>query len=311
MNLQQLRYFKKLAEVLHYSRAARALYISQPTLSSSISVLERELSVKLFERSGRGVRLTEQGTIFYQYVSEGLRCIDEGVEAIKPRSVADVNEVRIGAIFTVQDDYLPMLLNDFLNRVGHSISLMNYQGFTDHLIDQLLEGSLDVAFCGKRENEPDIEYIPVTYRRLALVVRDDHPLAHRASVTFDDLVPYRVYTYRKEVPIGKMVKELLVKHNMTHVIQGYSDDVSMGAQVSYSEDNTCALMLDSLSLKLHDNLVEVPVEGVREDFYWINLSYDRTKAHAPSVTQFIEFARNYPDPSGGGLRWKGQPLKDK
>ena len=53
MNLSQLNYFKKLAEVLHYTRAAQELFITQPTLSGAISSLEKELGAPLFERNGR------------------------------------------------------------------------------------------------------------------------------------------------------------------------------------------------------------------------------------------------------------------
>lgn len=55
MNLQQLYYFRKLAEVQHYTEAAKALYITQPSLSDSISSLESELSVALFQKKGRGI----------------------------------------------------------------------------------------------------------------------------------------------------------------------------------------------------------------------------------------------------------------
>ena len=63
MNLSQLQYFKRLAEIQHYSKAAKELYISQPTLSSSISALEKELGVALFRREGKGVFLTECGSL--------------------------------------------------------------------------------------------------------------------------------------------------------------------------------------------------------------------------------------------------------
>ena len=56
MNLQQLYYFRKLAEVQHYTEAAKALYITQPSLSDSIASLEHELSVSLFQKKGRGVQ---------------------------------------------------------------------------------------------------------------------------------------------------------------------------------------------------------------------------------------------------------------
>ena len=79
MNLSQVRYFKKLAEVQHYTRAAKELFISQPTLSNSISQLERELGIPLFERENRAVRLTRYGEEFYAYASQALQLLDKGV----------------------------------------------------------------------------------------------------------------------------------------------------------------------------------------------------------------------------------------
>ena len=70
MNLPQLYYFRKLAEVQHYTEAAKALYITQPSLSDSIASLEKELGVSLFQKKGRNIQLTKYGEEFYQYVSE-------------------------------------------------------------------------------------------------------------------------------------------------------------------------------------------------------------------------------------------------
>ena len=64
MNLSQLYYFRKLAEVKHYTHAAEELFISQPTLSNSISQLEKELGIPLFKREGRTIKLTRYGAEF-------------------------------------------------------------------------------------------------------------------------------------------------------------------------------------------------------------------------------------------------------
>ena len=73
MNLSQLYYFRKLAELQHYTKAAKELYISQPALSDAIKSLERELGVPLFKREGRNVRLTRYGREFADYVGRALR----------------------------------------------------------------------------------------------------------------------------------------------------------------------------------------------------------------------------------------------
>ena len=68
MTLLQLQYFKTLAKVLHYTQAAKELHIAQPSLSYSISELEKELGVKLFDRAGNRITLNAQGKIFLKYV---------------------------------------------------------------------------------------------------------------------------------------------------------------------------------------------------------------------------------------------------
>ena len=78
MDLTQLRYFKKLATLEHLTRAAEELYISQSTLSMSISRLESELEVSLFDRIGRGIRLNAFGKAFLEEAVEALVHIDRG-----------------------------------------------------------------------------------------------------------------------------------------------------------------------------------------------------------------------------------------
>ena len=86
MNLQQLYYFRKLAEVQHYTEAAKALYITQPSLSDSIASLEHELSVSLFQKKGRGVQLTKYGQEFYEYVNQALGILEHGIAAVREKS---------------------------------------------------------------------------------------------------------------------------------------------------------------------------------------------------------------------------------
>lgn len=200
MNLSQLNYFKKLAEVLHYTRAAQELFITQPTLSGAISSLEKELGAPLFERNGRSVLLTPYGEVFSEHVCLALRAIDDGVAAVSARSSASFGTVNLGTTFTTQDHYLPSLIRDFEEAFDKRVIVKVSQGFTNYLTEQLHRGTLDVAFCGKRDNEPDIAYFPVKHCELALYVRDDHPLASRETITFGELNDVDLHTYRRGTP---------------------------------------------------------------------------------------------------------------
>lgn len=295
MNLSQLHYFKKLVEVNHFSRAAKELYISQPTLSGAIASLEKELEVQLFERDGRQVRLTEYGSVFYGYVCAALEEIDEGIEAVKNRKADVGGSVRLGATITVQDDYLPALLRDFLDIVGKSVRFKSYQGFTGELIDRLNADTLDVAFCGIRDNEPDIEFYPVAAHELKLCVRADHPFAACDEVDLAALAGMELCSYRESVPIGKRVAQLLGKYGIKGVSQVYDDDMSMGSFVSFSSGDVGALMLDSLGVKLFPNVRMVRVKEVPQQFWWVYLAYHKKHVRSMAADRFIEFVRSYPE----------------
>ena len=76
MNYQSLIYFKRVAELQHYTRAAKALYMTQPALSKAIRNLEEELGASLFRREGRNVVLTPYGSLFYEYVKRSVEEMD-------------------------------------------------------------------------------------------------------------------------------------------------------------------------------------------------------------------------------------------
>ena len=111
MNLPQLYYFRKLAEVQHYTEAAKALYITQPSLSDSIASLEKELGVSLFQKKGRNIQLTKYGEEFYQYVSESLSILEHGISLIKEKSGHISGTIDIGCILTLLGDFLPEALD--------------------------------------------------------------------------------------------------------------------------------------------------------------------------------------------------------
>ena len=160
MNLSQLYYFSKLSELEHFSKAAKELYITQPSLSHAIKSLETELGVQLFEREGRRMRLTAFGKEFATYVKRGLREIDKGVERAQEFNGKLGGTVNIGAVLTVQGDYLPPLFHDFSENYGKEVKLNMFQGFSIPLVEGLENDKYDVVFAAAREQKPNLCYVP-------------------------------------------------------------------------------------------------------------------------------------------------------
>ncbi len=187
MTLQELRYFCVTAEVLHYTRASRLLYISQPSLSYAISKLEQELGVPLFKKNGKKVTLTKYGEEFLPYAKRALAELSEGTERLREMKVPTSGGISLGYIYSVSFSALPEFVNSFYRHQGsEQIAFRFRQGKAGELVEQLLNGSLDLLIAGK----PDlasIDYIPIYRQELYLIVPATHRLADAESVTLSDI----------------------------------------------------------------------------------------------------------------------------
>ena len=113
MNLNQLTYFVTLAQIENYTRAAKRLDITQPSLSHAISNLEKELQVPLFERHGRNVTMTKYGEMFLKYVQDSLHILNLGVERIQEAARIPGGSISIGYIHTQGRRFIPELVRGF------------------------------------------------------------------------------------------------------------------------------------------------------------------------------------------------------
>lgn len=158
MELRHLRYFKVVAELQHFHKAADKLHITQPALSNQIKQLEQELDSKLFDRIGRGVKLSESGELV---LSSAHRILNE--VALLKESVADMESgqsgsLKIGVLQSINSLYLRSLVAEF-DRNNPNISLQ-IEEMTNHNIEnKLANGDIDIGIGFILEKDyPDIEF---------------------------------------------------------------------------------------------------------------------------------------------------------
>lgn len=186
MEMHQLRYFAKVAELGNVTRAAEACYVSQPSLSQQLAKLERELGQPLFERLGRGVRLTEAGRVFKQYCDQILSLTEDARTRVTDDP--DAGQLIVAAIPTIAPYFLPRVLSGFLAAVPRA-RLEIREDTTQVLLRQLAEGELDLAIVALPLQADQIETLPLFSEELVLVMPADHPLARRRKLTLTDLAP--------------------------------------------------------------------------------------------------------------------------
>ncbi len=185
MTLLQLQYFETLSRVLHYTRAAEELHIAQPSLSYSIGELEKELGVKLFEKEGRRIRLTEYGDRFLPYVQKSLLLMEDGVNALEQMRGAVPVTVRLGYFHSISSSLVPSIIADVYKDPENRDLRFQFTEDTAFDVFRLLkEGKVDLAFVTHRDDWADS--ITIMKQPLYLTVPVDHPLAKRSSVTFAD-----------------------------------------------------------------------------------------------------------------------------
>ncbi len=148
MTLNQLRYFQKLAETGHMGRAANLLFISQPSLSVSISNLEKELGLPLFSHTGHKIFLTPEGSAFLTHTDKILREVDEAI--LHMQSFTDFQEchIRMGCISPLLRDYVPQKMRTFLDFPENKNVHFDFSSeSTPELVRKLKNGIYDFLLC--------------------------------------------------------------------------------------------------------------------------------------------------------------------
>ncbi|OGI47654.1 MAG: LysR family transcriptional regulator [Candidatus Muproteobacteria bacterium RBG_16_65_34] len=186
MTLTELRYIVAVARERHFGRAAKACFVSQPTLSAAVKKLEEELGAALFERTPGRLRVTAVG----QRVVEQAQRVLEQAAAIKELARAGHDELagplKVGFLSTVGPYLLPDLI-PVLRRRAPKMPLVVEEHMTETLRARLKEGTLDAVVASAPFVEPGIVTLALYEEPFALVLPAGHALARKARLTVDEL----------------------------------------------------------------------------------------------------------------------------
>jgi LysR family transcriptional regulator, hydrogen peroxide-inducible genes activator len=186
LELHQLRYFCAVAETGSFSRAAEQSHVSQPSLSQQIMKLEDELGVRLFDRLGRSVRLTEAGQTFLPRARSVLRELEAARGDVAEQKDSVGGSVTIGVIPTVAPYFLPERLTWF-SRKFPQVRLTVVEEITPVLLDQVRGSKVDLAILALPIRGHEFETFPLLTERLFAALPNDHKLAKRRALSLKDL----------------------------------------------------------------------------------------------------------------------------
>lgn len=186
MELQQLKYFQTMARLQHYTQAARALYISQSSLSRSIARLEAELGAPLFDQQGRNVKLNNFGQTFLRRVEAALKELEEGQREIKDQLGPESGVVTLAFLPSVGVSLMPRLLSLFKAQYP-AVNFQLFQNSVTVMLNKLEAGEVDLCIASPFSCRSEIKWATLLTEELFLAVPPNHRLALRSSVRLSEV----------------------------------------------------------------------------------------------------------------------------
>ncbi len=177
--------FLEVARRGNVSRAAEAIYVSQPTLTARLHALESELGEKLFVRTRQGMRLTDAGRAFLPYAERATQAVKEGREAIAELNSASAGHLVIASAPAVSTYLLPPILERF-SAAHPRVEVAVRTGHSEEVLQMVLKSEVQLGL-GRELRHHDIDLIPFYEEELGLMVAPGHHFAERKSVTMADL----------------------------------------------------------------------------------------------------------------------------
>ena len=227
IKFRHLQTFIEVARQKSVGRAADVLAVTQPAVTRTIRELEDYLGVDLFEKEGRGIRITRFGEVFLRHAGESIAAVRRGVDSIAEARNSSGPPLRIGALPTASVTFLPDAVAEFIKSgTGSLVTIVT--GENRWLLDALRLGDLDlvVGRLAAPERMTGLFFEPLYSEEVGFAVRSGHPLLSRRNFSLSELANYTVLLPTQGSVIRPFVDRLLLTNGiaeLTDIIETVSD----------------------------------------------------------------------------------------
>ncbi|NWF91824.1 MAG: LysR family transcriptional regulator [Syntrophaceae bacterium] len=294
IDFRHLETFCRVAERRSFSKAADDLFLTQPTVSGHILSLEQSLSLRLFDRTGREVRLTKAGEIFHQCALRILSSRRDLVNALSEFSQGLRGELSLGAS-TIPGEYLlPRLMADFRREHPH-FTLSLKIADSKEIVEYLVEGRVELGVIGAKLNHNLLRYEKYDQDEIIVAGLSSHPLAERRRVDLADLLK-EPWIVREEGSGTQMAVENSLRKRGKSLKQ-FNVVMEMGSTSSVKEGVKAGLGLAFISrIAVEEELnrgilSSVRVHDIDPIFRQIYIASHRARTLSPIGTEFLKFLR--------------------
>ncbi|GHO64619.1 nitrogen assimilation transcriptional activator [Ktedonobacter sp. SOSP1-52] len=259
MDISQLQAFDQIVRLGSFSKAARALNVSQPTISVRIQGLEQAVGCALFVRGGSRLELTEQGLHFLPYARQALEALITGIEVTHQSIQGKHGSIVIGTLPSLTTSFFSSTLVR-LHATHPNLDITIHTAHTQQIVEMLLDGAIKLGFLVWPFFSPEVTVLLHIHEPLLIVTRADHPLAQRPSIAVSELEtlanPFVYVHWNDEVKHWQSLQRAAGKVGLDVPPQTAYDLVQQGIGATLL---THTLVANDLK---EGRLVEVEVQGL-------------------------------------------------
>jgi len=224
MEIRQLRYFLDIARTEHLTQSANNLFVTQSTLSHGLRQLEQELNVTLFDRLGRGLKLSQAGAEFRVYATRALKEIEAGRMALAELNGLQAGKLTVGVFPTFMTTVVPAAVAAF-SQAHPNVTMEVRDLRADSIELLLLRGELDLGVAFQPTEHEEIETEPLFDERMLLVVGPLHPLAGRRSLSLKALAGMPLALLPRSFATRRLIDVSLRQAGVTPMVRVEMDSV--------------------------------------------------------------------------------------
>lgn len=305
IDFKHLETFCRIAGLKSFSKAAQDLFLTQPTVSGHILSLEQSLSLRLFDRTRKGVHLTKAGKVFLEYASKILSFRKDLLNALSEFSDGIRGDLSLGAS-TIPGEYLlPTLIGRF--RREHPRSVLSLKiADTREIIRHVLEDAVEFGIIGAKLNHPSLHYEKYEEDEIIVVAPPDHPLARRKRVSLEDLLK-EPWIVREEGSGTQIASEEALRKKGKSLKQ-FNIVMEMGSTSAVKEAVKARTGLAFVSRRAtgeemrQGSLSRVDVKGIDPILRQIYIVSHRGRTLSPIGMEFLRFLKKQKETEGADIR---------
>ena len=224
VKLELYRVFKEVAEAGNITAAAQTLFISQSAVSQSIKQLEAELQTRLFARNSRGVTLTADGRMLYEYVRSAMGLLETGEEKLSQSRDLQMGHLTIGASDTVTSQFLLPYLDRF-HRQYPAIHIQIVSGRSHKVLGLLQSGKVDIAFASTPQEGASLETFPCLATHSIFVAGAEYPCDFDHVYTLEEIARFPLILLERKAS-SRLYLEKYFLQNGLHL----NPEIELGAR---------------------------------------------------------------------------------